>query len=52
MPPSSAIVESATEFTPTVAGANSRAATTQYRSPTAEVSAELSTSARPSRAPG
>ena len=52
MPPRSCIVDSATEFTPTVDGANSRAATTQYRSPTAEVSAELSTSARPSRATG
>jgi succinate-semialdehyde dehydrogenase / glutarate-semialdehyde dehydrogenase len=39
-------------LTPTVAGANSRAATTQYSSPTAEVSPELSTSARPSRATG
>jgi succinate-semialdehyde dehydrogenase / glutarate-semialdehyde dehydrogenase len=52
MPPSSCIVESATELTPTVAGANSRAATTQYSSPTAEVSPELSTKARPSRATG
>ncbi len=52
MPPSSCIVDSATELTPTVAGANRRAATTQYSSPTAEVSPELSTSASPSRATG
>jgi hypothetical protein len=51
-PPSSIIVDSATELTPTTAGSNSRAATTQYSSPTAEVSPELNTSASPSRNTG
>jgi hypothetical protein len=50
--PSSIIVDSATELTPTVSASNNRAATTQYSRPTPEVRAELSTSARPSRCDG
>jgi hypothetical protein len=42
-------VETIVALTPTISGVNTRAATTQYRSPTAEESAELRTSAMPSR---
>jgi len=49
MMPSSPSVDTTVVLTPTVAGSNIRAATTQYSIPTAEEIAELRTSAIPSR---
>ena len=47
--PSRPSVETSVALTPTTSGLNIRAATTQYRSPTADEIAELRTSAIPSR---
>jgi hypothetical protein len=49
MLPSSMSVDTSAEPMPTSAGANSRAATTQYSRPTSDDSAELDTRAMPSR---
>ena len=49
MMPSRPSVDTTVVLTPTVAGSNIRAATTQYSIPTAEEIAELRTSAIPSR---
>ena len=49
MMPSRPSVDTTVALIPTVVGSNIRAATTQYSKPTAEETAELSTSAMPSR---